>query len=266
MAFHRKYSARMILILNDQRCDTAGMILTHTLRLAFGMAAVNSTNLEGFFDILENNSPAIIILPEIKGETNYYPKHLTHHGKRLIHSHVNKGAMYAGFCAGAYNACSVNRYQSPSGVSRYRDADQLLALTPIEAKGTLPGFGKKMPPKTYQERGHSCEKVPLVIYDGTSFPAKSEAWYENGPYFHQGQSDVPDDVRVLARYRLETKLPVATFVQNKGHGKLLLSGVLPYLQEKTYNIPDHPLWALIKNEMSQHLVDFKPRRVLLNAP
>lgn len=250
----------MILILNDRKCQTAGSNLTNSLKKAFRETTIISADAPQFIKALEHHNPAAIVLPEISGEVNYYPKYLGSYGKTLIKTHVKKGAMYAGFCCGAWNALSINRYEPPHGPHLFKSDADLLELTVIHGLGPATGYATKMNEDNHQEGGKSCKQIPVIIQTKEGI-ISTEAYYENGPIFHIGNGDVPKDTKVIARYKLENKRPAAVLTTQYGEGSVLLSGVLPHLKKENFD-PDHPLWNAIKEEFHQHLLAFKAKHMI----
>lgn len=250
--------AKTILIYDDAESMTSAGPLGARLAESFRLdpVAIVKADRHNFVKAIEELQPAIIILPEILGEQSFYNDHLTEHGKYAIRTAVSHGAMFIGFCAGAYFACSDIVYAPGWGNRKERKQDSTLGLFNATALGPLPAHGR---PSNGKADLGGCVPVDVhTFHEGGIRP--ETVWYGNGPVFIPQDSFLPQNSEILATYIKTGLSELAALAACKipyGQGSVIACGVLPHYKNEPAD-RNNMLWKTMTEKMAKHLFAFKP--------
>lgn len=249
---------KTILIFDDAESMTCTSQLGQSMAEAFcdDHVAIVKADRHNFAKAIEELKPNVIILPEIRGERSYYNDHLGDAGKQAIRNAIGHGALFIGFCAGAYFACDNIVYAPQWGAKKKRNGKSTLSLFNATGFGPLPSHGR---PSNGKENLGGCVPVDVYVYDRNKY-VQEKIWYGNGPTFIPHNKMLPQGSQVIAAYAntgLQGKTGLAVCKIPYGKGSVIPCGVLPH-----YHTPPvggkTKLWGIITNEVRQHLFAFKP--------
>lgn len=241
---------KTILIYNDSHSKTCSAELTRSLAKTFRNYAVGivSTDRHNFDKNITELSPAIIIIPEIKGEESFYSRHISKQTQQHIKDHVKNGALLVSFCAGAYWMCEKITYNPPHGPTKIREGHDVFNAVSMMSYGPLPGHGR---PSNNTEDFGGCLPIKIIV-NTVNGPKTETVWYGNGPAFYPIKNKLPDHIEVIARYAHSEGTPIAACGFPSGNGGFILSGPLAHYSLQPIN-KNNLLWQVITHKIHQHL-------------
>ena len=255
-------TAKTILIYNDAESKTCSAELSLALKKTFGHqgVAIVLTDRHHLSRNIQELTPEIIILPEIKGEESFYSRHIPVETRNIIKSHVERGSMLISFCAAAYWMAEQITYHPPKGTTKMRKGLHVFNAAAIKAFGPVTGYWR---PSNGQEDMGGCLPVSLSV--NTVNGSQNElVWYGNGPAFYPMNNKLPNNIEVLATYRGIEDSPIAAFYMPHGRGGYLASGALPHYHQSPVK-QNNLLWRVITHRMHQHLFA-KPKVDMVCVP
>ena len=225
------------VIYSDRDSLTSTQFLEEGLREVFGKnAAITEADR---FTLAKDLTPEtdLFIVPGIVGETCLYYDHLGGDNAGHIKTYVEKGGVYLGICAGAFQVMTDIRYTNKDGIVLTRKSP----FGFIEGYAEGPVDGKEVQNPLGIINGHTAVRPLELCAQFSIFKTQARAIYSSGPAFY------PSGIKGtgLARYQDAPKKPIALISAYYGEGLVLGSGTAPYYTAKQY--PDINPYNLSKD-------------------
>ena len=170
--------------------------------------------------------PDLVVLPGINGEKSPYPGLFGAAERDSLRNYIANGGKVLGVCAGAYFLSEMALYDFGSQ-NRYDRRDSMRGVFHGAAAGPLRAGEND---QYIQAEGHQSGEIWTVA---THYPVTDtllHSPYGRGPALYP-HFDNAQNVQVLARYVDQPRQPAAALSADVGQGRVVLTGVLPYMQK-----------------------------------
>lgn len=196
--------------------------LSTELRDSFRGAALQYVRVEQLADPgVLNDDVLALFLPGVSGDRSPYRAGLRGWGNAAIRRYVARGGVYAGVCAGAYQACRSVLYAAPWMRVPQEERPGLNFFNAL-AQGPIPGGACYDGP----EIGSGLCAVSVSFRTEDGIERRGAIAYGNGPALFP--CDGGDGTEIIARYDNVPGKPGAVAVKEVGDGLVFFIGVLPY--------------------------------------
>lgn len=174
---------------------------------------------------MEGQGPDLVVLPGISGEASPYPKLFDQQDRAVIAEYLNRGGKALGICAGAY-FLAENALYDFGNKNRFDKRDSMTGVFKGAAAGPLRAGPND---RFVAVNGHAAGEVWTVATHYTGTDTTLHSPYGRGPAFYP-HFDNTQNVEVLARYVDQPRAPAAAIAAQIGEGRVVLTGILPYMQ------------------------------------